>query len=104
MRYMVHFQVSEEAGREIEAKPGGPGPIVSRLFERFHPEQAYFAVSRREGWWVVDLESPMDVAEMMIAVTDMIGSYPDFTPVVPGEDFGAIVETAMPAAKKLVEG
>ena len=104
MKYMVHFQVSLEAGREIESRPGGPGPVVSRLFGRFKPEQSYFATSRRECWWVVDLETPSDMAELMIAITNIAGSYPNVTPVVSGAEFGSVVEKALPAAKKLVEG
>jgi hypothetical protein len=32
------------------------------------------------------------------------GQHPDFTPVVDGREFGALVGQALPAARKLVEG
>ena len=104
MKYMVNFEISPEAGKQIEAQPGGPGPTVKRLMDRFKPEATYFAMSRRACWWVIDLDSAADVAELMIAVTDIAGSYPEITPVASGADFGGVIEKALPAAKKLVSG
>ena len=104
MKYMVHFEVTPEAGTKIEGLPGGPGPVVKRIMDRFKPEATYFAMSRRACWWAIDLDTPGDVGELMIALTDLVGGYPEFIPVVPGADFGGIIEKALPAAKKLVSG
>ena len=104
MKYMVQFELTPEAGLKIESQPGGPGPIVKRILDRFKPEATYFAMSRRACWWIVNLDTPADVAELMIAVTDLVGRHPEFVPIVPGADFGGVIEKALPAAKKLISG
>ena len=103
MKHMVRIQVTPQAGHDIEARPGGPGPVMGRLVERFKPEMVYMSPARREIFMVCDLNAS-DMAEFMIAGCQLAGQYPEFIPVMEGKEFGAIVGKAMPAAKKLIEG
>jgi hypothetical protein len=103
MKHMVRIQITPKAGHDIEARPGGPGPVVGRILERFKPEAVYMSPARREMFLVCNLELA-DMAELMIAGSELAGQYPEFTPVIEGKDFGGIVGKAMPAAHKLLEG
>jgi hypothetical protein len=97
------MKVTEEAGHKLESKPGGPGPVMGRLLERFKPECVYMGPTRRQLFMVCDL-SVADMAELMMAGTEIAGEYPTFHPVIDGKDFGQIVGKAMPAAKKIIDG
>jgi hypothetical protein len=55
MKHMVRMQLTPQAGRDIEARPGGPGPVMGRLIERFKPEVVYMSPARRELFAVCDL-------------------------------------------------
>jgi hypothetical protein len=103
MKHMVRLQVTPEAGIAIEARSGGPGPVMGRLVERFKPEALYMSPARREIFMVCEL-SPTDMGELMIAGCAISGQYPEFIPVVEGKEFGALVGKAMSAAKKIVDG
>jgi hypothetical protein len=103
MKHMVQIQVTPEAGRELDSRPGGPGPIVRRVLERFQPEVVYMGPARRTLFMVCDL-SLADIAELMNASCQFAGRYPDFIPVIEGKEFGTLLAGALPAAKKLVEG
>jgi hypothetical protein len=103
MKHLIEMRLTEQAGKEIEARPGGPGPVVGRIVERFKPEAVYMCPTRRAVIMVADLTEP-DMAELMMVGSHLGGVYPTFTPVVSGKDFGELVGKAMPAAKKLLEG
>ena len=104
MKYFVEVAVTPEAGKVIEARPGGPGPVIGRILERFKPEAVYFTCSERTMLMFVDLPKPEDITELMIAGADISGEYPAFTPVVTGKEFPELVGKAVPAAQKLTEG
>jgi hypothetical protein len=103
MKHLVRIAVTPQAGMEIESRPGGPGPVMGRLTERFKPEAMYMCPARREVLMVCELSSA-DMAEMMIAGVQLAGQYPEFIPVIDAKEFGAIVGKAIPAAKKIIEG
>lgn len=103
MKHLVRMPITPQAGHDLEARPGGPGPVVGRLVERFKPEAVYMCPARRELFLVCDLTSA-DMAELMIAGGQLAGQYPEFIPVLEGKEFGAVIGKAIPGAKKLVEG
>jgi hypothetical protein len=103
MKHLVRMAVTVQAGHDLEARPGGPGPVIGRVIERFKPEVVYMCPARRELYMVANLE-PADMAELMMAGSTIGGQYPEFIPVIEGKEFGAIVGKAIPGAKKLVEG
>jgi hypothetical protein len=103
MKYMIRTQVTPQAGKDIEARPGGPGPVVGRMVERFKPEAVYMCPARREMFMVCEL-NPTDMAEYMISASAIAGQYPEFIPVIEGKEFGEVVGKALPAAKKLIDG
>jgi uncharacterized protein DUF3303 len=104
MRFMVHWKLTPEAGTAIEKRPGGPGPVIGRIVERFKPEAMFLAPTRRECWMVVSLSEYADIAEAMITFSELTGEYAEFTPVCTPQEFPAVVAKAMPAARKLVDG
>ena len=103
MKYLVQISLTPEAGSKIESQPGGPGPIVGRLLDRFKPEAVYMTCTERTVYMVVDLNAS-DLTELMIAGTEIAGAYPTFTPVVPASEFGDLVGSAIPGAHKIIEG
>ena len=104
MKYHVEIPVTPEAGAAVEARPGGPGPVIGRMLERFKPEAIYMATTRRVVYMVVDLDDDASVVELMLAGTTLAGTYPTFTPVVGADDFPAVAGKAIPAAQAIVEG
>jgi hypothetical protein len=104
MKHMIRMQITAHAGHDLEfTRPGGPGPVIGRFVERFKPESLYMSPARRELFMVCEL-SATDMAELMIAGSEIAGQYPEFIPVIEGKEFGAVVGKALPAAKKLLEG
>ncbi len=103
MKHMIRMQLTAQAGHDIEARTGGPGPVMGRLLERFKPEVVYMSPARREIFMVCELNTG-DMAEFMIAGCAIAGQYPEFVPVMDGKEFGAVVGKAIPAAKKIVDG
>lgn len=104
MKHMIRMHVTPHAGHDLEFnRSGGPGPVIGRIVERFKPESLYMSPARRELFMVCEL-TPADMAELMIAGTEIAGQYPEFIPVVEGKEFGNVVGKALPAAKKLIEG
>ena len=104
MKYMVELSVDAQTGNEIESQPGGPGPVVERILDRFKPEAVYMTMTERKIYMVVDLDDPASTAELMIAGARIAGSYPKFTPVITGADFPEVVGKALPAANAIVNG
>jgi hypothetical protein len=103
MKHLVQLRITPQAGHDLEVRPGGPGPVVARLIKRFQPEAVYMSPAKRELFLVCDL-GPADMAELMLAGALVSGQHPEFTPVVDGNEFSALVGEALPAARKLVEG
>ena len=60
MRYMVHIEISPEAGNKLDFEEGGPGAIIKYLAERFKPEMFYVTTIRRAMWMVMDLNESTD--------------------------------------------
>ena len=101
MKYFVKLSVTIEAGAEIESRPGGPGPIVERLLERFKPEAVYFTINKRTMLMFVDLPDPADITELMVAGAGIFGAYPTFTPVISGDQFAEVISKALTGAKAI---
>lgn len=94
MKYLVEMPVSPDAGKAIEARPGGPGPIIGRMIERFKPEAVYLATTRRVIYMIVDLDDEASMLELTIAHADLAGAYPSFTPLVTADAFPAVIGAA----------
>ena len=94
MKFMIHFVVTEEQGIKIEAAPGGPGPLMGYIQERFKPEAMYLSPAKRQGFVIATLDEAK-MAEAMIFFSSRCGVYPTFTPVVAFEDFGKVAGPAI---------
>ena len=97
MLYLVETHASMERGNAIDAGEG-PGPVFSKIAERFHPEALYGNPTRRQIFMVVNLDTPADMAELMFVLTWFTGTEPSFTPVWGPEAFGEAIANA----KKIV--
>jgi len=102
MKYLIQMSVPPEIGNELERKPGGPGPIVGRILERFKPECVYMTTGERCIIMVADLDEA-DACELMIVSSNLGNAYPKLTPVISGENFAEVVSRALPAAHKIVD-
>jgi hypothetical protein len=98
MRYMVHIEISPEAGNTLDFEEGGPGAILRYLVERFKPEMFYVTTIRRALWMVMDLNETA-MAELMLIVSKKFGSYPLCTPVIHGPDVVEMAAEAIEVAK-----
>jgi hypothetical protein len=97
MKYMVEAHASMERGNAIDSQ-GGPAPLFAHIAERFKPEAFYGNPTRRQVFWIVDLPTEADVAELMFILTWATGTEPTFTPVMSPEAYVAqAIENAMKA-------
>ena len=97
MLYLVETWATIERGNAVD-KGEGPGPIFAKIAERFHPQAIDGNPTRRNIFIVVDLQSPVEIAELMYVLTWFTGNEPKFTPVMPPETY----MQAIASAKKIV--
>ncbi|GLP95605.1 hypothetical protein [Paraferrimonas sedimenticola] len=103
MKYLVEVIVTPKKGKKIEKRPGGPGPVVGRMIEKFQPEATFMALSRRVVYMVVELDQA-GVAELMMIGSELGGRYPRFTEVVADTQFPEVVGTAVTGARSVLDG
>jgi hypothetical protein len=65
----------------------GPGPVFAKIAERFH-----------QAIMVVNLDTPVQIAELIYILTWFAGEEPTFTPIIRPEIFGEAIANA----KKIV--
>ena len=97
MLYLVETWATTERGNTID-RGEGPGPIFAKIAERFRPQGIWGDPTRRHIFMVVDLKSPVEIAELMYVLTWFTGNEPKFTPVMPPESYAE----ALKSAKKIV--
>jgi hypothetical protein len=97
MLYLVEARASMERANTIDAGEG-PGPVFAKVVERFHPEAFYGNPTGREVFMVVNLETPVQIAELMYILTWFTGAEPTFTPIMRPEIYGEAIANA----KKIV--
>jgi hypothetical protein len=100
MRYLVYFEVPVELGNRIDFEEGGPGQIIGYMMNRFAPEAAYTQAGMRAVFLVADLDEAQ-MTEIMLIVSKKLGTYPEFTPVVPAAATPGIAAIAIEEAKKV---
>jgi hypothetical protein len=86
-----------ERANEVD-KGEGPAPLFAKIAERFRPQALYGNPAQRQALMVVDLEGPVQIAELMYVLTWFSGGEPTFTPIMPPEVYGEAIENA----KKIV--
>lgn len=100
MRYLVYFEVPVDVGNRIDFEEGGPGQIIGYMMNRFAPEAAYTQAGMRAVFLVADLDEAQ-MTEIMLIVSKRLGTYPAFTPVIPGAATPGIAAKAIEEAKKV---
>ena len=99
MRYLIYFEIPTEEGNRLDFDDGGPGPILGYVMDRFKPEASYTQAGMRAVFMVADLNEAQ-MTELMLIVSKKFGTYPEFTPVVPGAATPGIAAKAIEEAKK----
>jgi hypothetical protein len=97
---LVYFEVPAEVGNRIDFEEGGPGPIIGYMMNRFAPEAAYTQAGMRAVFLVADLDEAQ-MTEIMLIVSKRLGTYPEFTPVIPGAATPGIAAMAIEEVKKV---
>jgi hypothetical protein len=97
MQYLVQVSASMERANAIDAGEG-PGPVFSKVVERFKPEAFYGNPTGRQVFMVVNLDTPAQIAELMYILTWFTGDNPTFTPIMKPEIYGEAIANA----KKIV--
>jgi hypothetical protein len=87
---MVHIVLPLEAGDKLEAS-GGPIPIITQIKERFKPQVIFSTVTLREFWMVLNVDDPISLGEISLISVRKFGSYPEFTPILEGDDLNKMV-------------
>ena len=93
MLYLVEAHASIERGNKVDAGEG-PGPILAKIVDRFHPEAFYGNPSRRQIFMVVNLDTSAQMAELMYILTWFTSTEPTFTPVMRPEGFAEAIANA----------
>ena len=93
MLYLVQVGASMERANTIDAGDG-PGPVFAKVAERFHPEAFYGNATKRQVFMVVNLDTPVQIAELMYILTWFAGEEPTFTPIIRPEVFGEAIANA----------
>ena len=99
MLFHVDTRVSTERGAAIQ-KAGGPGPVFAHIGERFRPQSFFFSITERRTFLIVELESASKVAELMLILSSLCGTAPEFTPIAAVEDAASVIGEAMRNAAK----
>ncbi len=77
----------------------GPAKILGYIANRFAPEAMYIQAGLRAVFMVADLNEEQ-MMEMMLIVSKQFDTYPEFTPVFPGNEISGIVVKAIDEVKK----
>src|SRR5262245_56188173 len=93
MLYLVEARASMEKANAIDAGEG-PGPVFAKIAERFHPEAFYGNPTARQVFMIVNLETPVQIAELMYTLTWFAHCEPTFTPIMPPEHFAEAIANA----------
>jgi hypothetical protein len=96
MLYLVVSKAEMNRANQIDSGEG-PGVTFKKIVERFHPQSVWGNPTIRQVVMVVDLKTPVEIAELMYALTWFTHGDPMFTPLMGPE----VYDQAIAAAKKL---
>jgi hypothetical protein len=104
MRFLVSIEPSSEGGRQLDAQPGGPGPLFGAIADRFHPEAFFTETTRRKAWWVISFDRAEDVVAFTHVSLRYCDAPPTLIPVMSGEEAARSIPAAIEAARQLLPG
>jgi hypothetical protein len=93
MLYLVQVNASMDRANQIDAGDG-PGPTFGKIVDRFRPEAIYGSPNRRTVIMIVNLETELQMAELMYALTWFTHSEPTFAPIMKVEVYGEAITNA----------
>jgi hypothetical protein len=83
----------------MDFEEGGPGKLLGYVVERFAPEAVYTQAGMRASFMVADLNKAQ-MTEIMLITSKKFGTYPEFTPLIPGDSTPEIAAKAIQKVKK----
>jgi hypothetical protein len=93
MLYLVQVNAAMERANLIDSGEG-PGPTFGKIVDRFRPEAIYGTPNRRTVIMIVNLETELQMTELMYALTWFTHGEPTFTPLMKAEVYGEAIENA----------
>ncbi len=99
MLYLIYIEVPAEVGTRFDFDEGGPAELLGYLVKRFSPEAMYTQAGMRASFMVADLNEEQ-MTEMMLITSKKFGTYPEFTPVIPGNATPEMAAKAINEVKK----
>lgn len=100
MRYLLHFEATNEAGGRIDRSAGGAGAAIGRILDLLKPETFYVSVFRRELFIIVDTDDLAMLSEAAHLIQLVAGTSPDVTPVMTGNEAMVILQPTIESAVK----
>jgi len=98
MLYLVEGHPTIQVGDTVDAGEG-PGPTIAKIAERFRPQAFYGNPTRRQIFMIVELNTPVEIAELMYVLCWWLKTEPTFTPLTAPETFGEAIANA----KKVIQ-
>ena len=99
MRYLVYIEVPTDIGNRMDFEEGGPAKILGYIMERFSPEAWYTQAGLRAVFMVAELNEGQ-MTEMMLITSKKFDTYPEFTPLIPGDSTPEMAAKAIQEVKK----
>ncbi len=99
MLYLIYIEIPADVGTRLDFEEGGPAKILGFLAKRFNPEAVYAQAGMRASIMVANLDEAQ-MTEMMQITSKKFGTYPEFTPLIPGDAIPEMAEKAIEEVKK----
>src|SRR5262245_17344504 len=101
MRFMVQVEADFEMANKLDAQPNGPATLFKYIAETYKPEAFYVDATRRKGFWVIDFKDNTQMVEFTHTCVWNAGAYPNYTPVLTGQEAATAIPVATQKAKKI---
>lgn len=100
MRYLLHFEATNEAGGKIDRSPGGAGAAIGKVLELLKPETFYVSVFRRELFIIINTDDIAVLSEAAHVIQLVSGTSPDVTPIMTANEAMTLLEPTIENAVK----
>lgn len=96
MKYMVIARAAPEVVRDVFADAQGGSERLRNVMESLQPEAAYFGVTERRSFLVVNAEDPNELRTVLESVFFAIGDTPEIVPVTDAEALSEFMTSFRP--------
>ena|SRR5579883_2139936 len=98
MHFLVTITPTMEAADELDAGPGGPGPLFEWMGDRYKPVAFWLDAGRRSASWIIDAEDAGTLHELVHVAARKCRATPELTPIVLGDRAADTVGNAIAVA------